>query len=194
MLSLRSSVLRPHPTPSARLGISVSPYTLGPPIKGLRRRVSPVPLPTFSPCRSPYPGGVPRCIPGSSRGLLPSPNRLRLGLPTFRLCNLTRQQDSLYGTARRSAPVVSWHLPVGSGSVASLRRRDFARRRTPPSELPGLCSGRTRSNLRHPSTPRLVGPLIERRALAPEGRPASSEDRTSLTCASGSDLSGHASP
>ena len=189
---MRSSVLRPHPTPSARLGISVSPYSLGSPIEGPRRRASPVPPPTFPTCRSPYPGGVPRRIPGSSRGLLPSPSKLRLGLLTFRPCNLTRQQDSLHGTARRFAPVVSCHLPAGSGPVASLRRRDFARRRTPPTELPGLCSDRTRSGLRRPSPPRLVGPLLQRRTLVPERRLAFSDDRTSLTCKSGGDLSGHA--
>lgn len=32
---------------------------------------------------------------------------VRLGLLTFRLCNLTRQQDSLHGAARRLAPIAS---------------------------------------------------------------------------------------
>ena len=47
---------------------------------------------------------------------------VRLGLLTFRLCSVTRQQDSLHGAARRLAPDASCLLPVGSGRVASLRR------------------------------------------------------------------------
>ncbi len=84
------------------------------------------------------------------------PSRVKLGLPTFRFCNLTGQQDSLHGTARWLAPVTSGFPPGWFGPCASLRRRDFARRRTPSTELPGLCSDRTCFRIPAPSPPAAV--------------------------------------
>jgi hypothetical protein len=83
--------------------------------------------------------------------------------------------------------------PGWRGLVASLRRRDFARRRTPASGLPGLCPDRTRIIPRLPLPSSAFRAPGSRCTVVPEMGWDRFEGSTPLTCWSdGSFRAGHA--